>query len=283
MSQLEVCKRSDDEGHLSVDHLILVAVDKFELNGAIAVRVAQLRVRKLNALEVVVLVVDVPLRLEDLRIIAPRAAVDLEEVGRAELALPNVVAARHVLSLDVQTHAVAGIGLLVAKQLEVSASLSKRQAKSLIRSLLDNVCKCNLAAADVFHFAVRVHVVTLEFKQDLLPEIVDHIEVVFILRVKVVVDYFSVVDLGPVLLILLPLHLEGHLSVRFVAALVQVLQLFALHKDLHGALATRFFDYFLLADSRLFSEGFWVLWEGLRQRFDFVSLLFHRCNGIIKH
>jgi hypothetical protein len=154
MAFAEVSESGDQERNLFVDHVVLVAVDKLELDGGSLVAAAQLGVSELKILEMVVLIIYIPSAFKDLSIVSTGAAVNFEEISGAKLASPNVVAAGHALGLEVKNNFVSGFGFLVTKESQASALITKRLRYTSIRGFLNNVCEANFATADVLGLSI---------------------------------------------------------------------------------------------------------------------------------
>ena len=79
-----------------------------------------------------------------------------------------------------------------------------------------------------------------------LAEVEENMECVNIVGVKVIWNHFCTVTLGPFLLSLLPFHLHGYLSVRFVPITVKIFQFPTLNRNLkHSHLLSCFLNQLL--------------------------------------
>ena len=79
--------------------------------------------------------------------------------------------------------------------------------------LSHKINKCAFVGTNELASTISIQVRNFKSQFALLPKVVDDLKVVRIIRVKIIVNNFGVIDFQPISLVGVPLHFEQNLSV----------------------------------------------------------------------
>ena len=112
----------------------------------------------------------------------------------------------------------------------------------------NEIYKCTFVGTNELNRSVGIEIDYLESQLALLAKVVDNFEMVSIIWTQVVMNNFCMVNLQPLSLVCVPLHLKDCLCVRFVSTLIKIFEITTLHEYLNDAKLSR----------RLFLLSRWV-------------------------